>query len=88
MFGRLQLIGKLCILRYRVEFGTDRSSGTEDNDEASLNPSAFAQLGTIRVELFAIKRRIKSVFVPIDTNLPGEIPISEKAKKAGSHAVK
>lgn len=63
----------------------------EDDDSTpdGYNAKNHSELGTIRVELVAIT--IGSLLPPgsgvlAEVALPGDTPISEKAKKAGSHA--
>lgn len=45
-------------------------------------------MGTVRINVRAVTRGQIKDFCPTSLKLPGDDAVSEKAKKAGAHAVK
>jgi len=61
---------------------------TLKEDDSSSAPGAHAELGTIRIMVRAVTLQGQTGSVLPQVRLPGEEAVSEKAKKAGSHAAR
>lgn len=59
----------------------------DDPNTSALNAKALNDLGTIRVQCEAVTTRAAE-YSQNSIALPGDVPVSEKAKKAGAHAAR
>lgn len=61
----------------------------EDDGCSAMDAKAMNELGTIRVVCRAVEVSPgRASFKRTSTKLPGDTPVSEKAKKAGAHAAR
>jgi hypothetical protein len=86
-FGRLVLTGKY---RHKITLSVARSnSPSSDDDSARRDEATLKELGTIRIEVDAVRvLNIQSTALGDRSNMGDSGPVHEKAKKARSHCTK
>lgn len=67
---------------------TARYTLEDDVYASEADARGVKDMGTVRVNIKAVTRGQVQDFHPTSLKLPGDNSVSEKAKKAGSHAVK